>query len=340
MANRFVIAVALLLSWACHSASYTPTFSLLTDSSSVVNSKYDSAFVHRALLDIGVEANWGKAWQGFANAQAQRGDDGSAVAGDIQAYSNIDAENYTRLSEYWLNYSQAQWRFKFGQVDVNSEFAYVDFGGEFIQSSMGFSPTIFVMPTFPRPAWGAMAFYQFNEQTNIGFAISAANGQHDFDEQFYIANLRSALGNGELELGLWHHSGDFEQLSGLRSEKGALGIFATYNAQLNQTTGYFLQYGETDESVSEIYRHIGAGVQFSQPFGRENDISGVGVTSVWLSPDLNADTRKETSIEAFYLWQVSDHFSVKPDVQWIKNPSGNTSKGHPLVFTLRLNVAF
>lgn len=321
-------------------ATYTPVVSLMTDSAAVLNQSDDESFIHRALLDIGVEAQWSQSWQGFANVQLHRGEDEKNIAGDIQGYSNIDAQNYSRLAEYWLQYSQGDWRFKLGQVDINGEFAYVDHGGEFISNSMGYTPTLIALPTFPEAAWGAMAFYQLGDSLQGGFAISAGQGQHDFDELHYITNVRSTVVQGTLELGWWYHTGEFSHLGSNQPKEGTGGWFATYNADWNANTGYFLQYGKSDKRVAEIYRHLGGGIHFRQPWQRPDDSFGIGVTAAWLSPHLGAPETTEIVIEGFYQWQVNEHFSIKPDIQWIQNPSGQNVSTDPLVFTLRLALAF
>lgn len=331
-----------LLALACSINAYSTelngVFSLTSDSSIVTNHENDNDFTHRALLDIGVEASWSEQWSGFANAQMQRGRNGSEVSGDIQGYSNVDADDYARLAEYWLHYQQDQWRFKFGQVDVNGEFAYVDNGGEFINNSMGFSPTLFVLPTFPVAAWGAMAFYRPVEHMELGFAVSAADGQHDFSEQFYIANWRTEFTSAALELGYWHQTGSFDTIDGELTQSGSNGWFVTLNGEFDGNLGYFIQAGTADTGVFEIERHIGAGIHYKQPWGRENDSLGLGITRANLSPDFGSSLSAETTIEAFYLWQVSDNFSIKPDIQWIADPSGESVSRNPVVFTLRLNI--
>ena len=69
----------------------------------------------------------------------------------IQAFVNNDADDFTALYELW--YEQYLFddvvRVKIGKLDANSEFAYVEHGGEFIHSSPGVSPSIL---SFPRCA--------------------------------------------------------------------------------------------------------------------------------------------------------------------------------------------
>jgi carbohydrate-selective porin OprB len=83
-------------------------------------------------------------------------DDGAA-----QLYSNIDASSRTTLYEIWfeqrLMYDRL--RFKAGKIDANTEFAVVQNAGEFLNSSMGYSPTIVTFPPIPSPNRGSQRSY-------------------------------------------------------------------------------------------------------------------------------------------------------------------------------------
>ncbi len=109
----------------------------------------------------------------YTDYQAFVGFDGSRDIGDIQAFSNIDLNKRSQLAEFW--YEQWLWnkgfRFKIGRVDANSEFAFVDNGADFINSSMGFNPTIFVFPTYPDPASSANFFLYPTENLSFGFGL-------------------------------------------------------------------------------------------------------------------------------------------------------------------------
>jgi hypothetical protein len=87
--------------------------------------------------------------QYFGNA----GSNGSEALQAYQSFSNIDADRFRRIGEFWYE----QWlpgrrvRLKVGRVDANSEFARVENGSEFINAAMGYSPTISALPPIPRP---------------------------------------------------------------------------------------------------------------------------------------------------------------------------------------------
>ena len=115
---------------------------IIFDWSTAVTGGLGARSVTRSLSDanLTLDLEHFVGWRGatfFADFYPQTGRDGSAQVGDIQAFSNIDADNVTELAEFWIG--QRLWsdrlRLKVGKVDANSEFASPVHGGEFINSS-------------------------------------------------------------------------------------------------------------------------------------------------------------------------------------------------------------
>jgi len=103
-------------------------------------------------------------WKGaqlHARLQLHEGQHGTeALVGDAQGFDNIDAQRFRQVSEVWLEQSLlgGKLALKLGKMDANSEFAFVENAGEFLNSSAGFSPTIEGFPSYPDPAGGASVF--------------------------------------------------------------------------------------------------------------------------------------------------------------------------------------
>ena len=159
----------------------------------------------------------------------QHGRNASRDIGDIQAFSNIDAGDRSQVGELWYE----QWlfekrlRFKIGRLDANNEFAFVEHGAEFLHSSMGPSPTIFVLPTYPDPASSVNLFVYPTEGLSLGFGVydgaasrgvtTGVHGPHTLrgGDLFFIGGLDSqwTLGPqqlpGRLGLGGWEAYRDF-----------------------------------------------------------------------------------------------------------------------------------
>ena len=131
----------------------------------------------------------------FADAQVLRGNNGSDSVGDLQAFSNIDEAELTKMYEVWVEKSfyEESLRFKIGQVDANNEFAYAEHAGEFIHSSMGFSPTVSYFPTYPSPRLSVNAFYSATQNTQLSIG-HYANQNRSFSNGFTVGQWTQHIG--------------------------------------------------------------------------------------------------------------------------------------------------
>jgi len=316
-------------------------------------------------------------WEGgtvFLNFQNHHGSDASADdVGDAQAFSNIDADGRTEIAELWFEQVTPDGliRIKIGKVDANSEFAYVDNGGEFINSSMGFSPTIFVLPTYPDPAMSVNVFIYptdgfyagaglYDGSLNEGVPTGSRGPKTFFQDPadlFVISEAGVTWGGnggdlpGRFAAGGWWHNGTFTRFDGSTDEETG-GFYLVFDQTLwlenpddaddEQGIGLFLQYGYADADVSMIEHHGGGGLAWTGPIdGRDDEVLGIGVSTVWFSDEpgagLTDDT--ETAIELFYKAQVLPWVSVKPDLQYITNPGG-IGLDDAIVGTLRVEANF
>jgi len=185
---------------------------------------------------------------------------GSADAGDLQVFSNIENDRSLDVI-YELWYEQKllddRLRLKVGKVDANSEFNFVDAAGDFANSSAGFSPTIFAFPSYPDSATSINVFGTVVDgesfDLTIGYGLydgaaaidgvrTGARGPSTFlsddlsDDYFHIwqADLswgeRTSNGglfkDGRVSLGGWYHDGEFDRFDG-GTESGTLGFFVT-----------------------------------------------------------------------------------------------------------------
>ncbi len=183
----------------------------------------------------------------FSNFQNQSGDDGSRDVGDIQRYSNIDADGRTQLSELWYEHAlfNDKLRVRVGKIDPNATFAAPLNGGEFINSSPGISPTI-IVPHYPDPATGAQVIFAPSERFYIGggaFDGSEQEGVHigsygpshlygppaDLSlilEGGVLWGTALSARPGRLALGAWHHTGTFAHLNDTGAEHGTTGFLS------------------------------------------------------------------------------------------------------------------
>jgi porin len=254
-----------------------------------------------------------------ATFQSQAGPDGSMLIGDLQVFSNIDADGRNQVSELWYEHvwEDTPWRVRLGKVDANTQFAFVENGLEFLQSSMGFSPTIFVMPTYPDPAFSANVFYEPDEGFFTGVGIydgslaqgiptgSRGPGQlFRRSDVFVIGKVGwrwnagvtleddSASLPGRFAAGAWFHNGQFDRFDGA-SQSGTEGIYLLIDQTVyresddpedGQGLGVFAQYGYADPDVSPFEHHVGAGLTWTGALpGRDEDALGLGLSWAGLS---------------------------------------------------------
>ena len=87
---------------------------------------------------------------------------GEDRVGAAQLYSNIDAGERTALYEAWIDQRlfSDKLRLKGGKIDANTEFDAVQTAGDFLNASMGYSPTIVAFPSYPEPKLAFTAFLQ------------------------------------------------------------------------------------------------------------------------------------------------------------------------------------
>ena len=254
------------------------------------------------------------------------GADGSESLEAYQAYSNIDADRFHRVGELWYE----QWlagrrlRVKVGRVDANSEFARVENASEFINASMGYSPTISALPTYPSPAWSANVFVYPTSHLYVGVgAYSRRTGDGDGDEDDVRAALRAFL-IGE--------AGVRRTWPGQRL-RGRLGIGAWYEPATWQALDGSPAHFPAAPFVAfdhDLWRG---------PSGEEDDdVAGFGVTAIRFSPLCSTRSGRETAFGPFYKWQATGWLEVKPDLQFVRNAGGTRGGSYSIAATLRLRV--
>jgi carbohydrate-selective porin OprB len=296
-------------------------------------------------------------WRGgtiYLGLQEHAGRPGGLFVGDAQGFSNIDAERRTHVGEFWFEqvFSEGKLRIKAGKVDANTEFALVENAGNFLNSSMGYSPTILVMPTYPNARLGFNAFVAPTERFYAGLGVYDVAGGGFMPIGEVGARWKSGKTQlpGRLGFGLWHYTGNLERFQG-GSKAGTTGFFVVCDQRLwrersedhedSQGLGVFFQFGSADADVSEITRHLGGGVEWTGAIpGRNADAIGFGATHVKFTsrPEAGFEKSSELALETFYKIQVTPWLSIAPDVQYIRTPGGAASPGHALAGTVRVTV--
>ena len=303
--------------------------------------------VGRALLDANTTLDLGPL-AGFPGAvvflqyYGKVGGDPGEFLGEAQGFSNIDTPDFSGIGEAWLEvkFLRDRWRAKAGRIDANTEFAALHASEEFVNSSMGFSPTIWGLPTYPLPGNGALA--EYSPSSHVQFSVGTFERLELLETRqlragwMWLAQTKlnwvgAGQRDGVLSVGAWHQTGRVNSLDG-SNRKGATGPFVALEQtiwrepgrEVGDETGrhvhLFLQYGLANPLVSEVASHVGGGAAFRAPFrSRRDDMVGFGVSQVALSEyGPEGPDARELLAGPFYLFELTPAITIKPDVQWLR----------------------
>jgi porin len=279
--------------------------------------------------------------------------DGDGIA--AQLYSNIDACSKTMLYELWLEQKLfgEKLRLKGGKIDANSEFAVVEGAGDFLNSSMGYSPTIVAFPTYPEPKLGFGIFVHptKNNAINLGVFQTAGWGTLSVVEPGRRWSTRGDL-PGRVSVGYWRLDGEMSRMDGSRTST-TQGVYSVLEQSLwhhplagkdaDRALSTFLQFGKSNSSVSAFGSHVGGGVVLQAPIAnRPHDSLGVAATRVSLSPcpGESPNPAAELILESYYKIALSQHFAFVQDLQYLHQPGALSTNPDGPVASSRLVVSF
>jgi len=226
-------------------------------------------------------------------------------------------------------------------------------------------------PTDPDPAMGAVIFVYPNEHMYAGVGIFDGAGHEGLSTGprgpgslfgstsgwFFIgeAGVKWTSAShlaGRVALGGWGHSGQYQRFDG-GMDNGASGPYAVAEQQIwrkhpdadddAQGVGAFFQYGYANPAISEVSHHVGGGVAWTGPCEyRKDDIIGAGLTYVRFtdSPAAGFAHNGELAVEAFYKIAITPWLSVKPDIQFIHNPSGAAGVNDSVAGSVQFKASF
>lgn len=307
-------------------------------------------------------------WHGLtfaAHHSYKHGKDGSGEAGFVQGFSNIDAEDFNTFGEVFLEQQllEGRFRLKVGRLDFNSEFAGVDNGGDFLNSSMGYSPSIAAAPTYQAPSTAINAIAQLTPHLSLLGGLFDGSGGAPAPEggssRFAVvqANEQWSLGQrdlpGRFGVGMFRHTGLFapaiaDDAASAADVHGVSGWYATLDQTLwhgharsadaeddRPAIAAFAQYGKSDPHVSGIHSHSGGGLTFSGmvPLPGANVI-GIGSTRArW-------EDGRESVKELFVKQPLFSRLVLEFDVQGVDRLSFNGEHQHGKVYMMRTVVTF
>lgn len=357
-----IVSVGRQLARKIHEFGFSGQVSLVNDwSRNLHGGSAPGSSFERYSLDVGVALDAKKAlgWTGssaFARLKHHMGDQGGDYVGDAQGFSNIDAPPRTYLYELWFQQElmNHKIRIKGGKIDANSEFAVVPAAADFLNSSMGYSPTIMALPTYPEPQPGISLFVHPRReyQVAVGFFRTARAGPMALVEGGRTWSITDRELGGRGSLGFWHVDGPLQDFDG-DYDPGSHGFYTVLEqsvwknpraqASVDRQITAFVQFGQANGEVSVFTQHLGGGLVLDSPLAiREHDSLGIAATSVRFTGESQAgfQEHRETAIELYYKLNVRQFLSLVPDVQYIRHPGGSHSPSYALVLTPRLVLSF
>jgi len=307
----------------------------------------------------------------YTDFENHAGRDPEEIIGDLQVTDKFNATPYTQIFEFWYQQKlfDDQLRIKVGKIDGNSEFSVIDNGLNFLSASTQVTPTLLSFTTTPDPSPALDIFYTpKNSIFYAAFSVADANRHDNFldfagkpshiiqstengalligETGLVWDKIASFAGDGNLRLGIWKHTGTFTRFDGTPQD-GASGFYAILdqtlwrpmaNSKDQRGIGAFLEYGETDPTVSTIDRHYGGGLSWTGPFSaRPEDATGISVEYAHISKEAGLPDDHEVLLEAFYQVHLHDWLTLQPDLQYIVNPGGEFDNA--LVGILNLTIA-
>jgi len=309
-----------------------------------------------ATVDGGRSFGW-RGGQALVHLKQHINEFGRDYGEAAQGYSNIDGQSRTTLYEVWGQQALFidKLRVKAGKFDANTEFAVVPSASDFLNSSMGYSPTIMDFPTYPEPKLGVDISIRIPKATQLSLGIlnASENTRMSVIELAHGWSVATNKLDGRGSLGYWYLGGSIDRFDGDRAS-GTHGFFGVLEQTIWQgdthretdsapRLSFFAQYGTGDHAENPFVYHFGAGTIMSGPFrSRPSDATGFAATWVRFTdePLCGFDAKVERVVEAYYKFSLGHHTAFFSDLQFYQHPGGFRSHPDSLVATSRVSVSF
>lgn len=270
---------------------------------------------------------------------------------------NMDAYSETSIDRFWY---QQDWlghalRARLGLMYVDDQFFTVPFGQNFVSLDFSSDASIstFVLPTYPKGAWGADVFAHTGN--GLSFSLGAFR-DHETELPYdpggsLVVSEEAWRGRWscrpvKLQVGAWIDTGLFRKFGGGMARR-ASGTYLVASGKLWQPActsdrgiGVFAQWGEAPALVAAVRRHFGAGVVWTGPWtSRPHDELGLAYSDSQLSAHAAFKHGFESEIEAYYLIDASHGWTVQPDLEYWWHPGAGNAP-NTLLGLVRVMLSF
>jgi carbohydrate-selective porin OprB len=214
---------------------------------------------------------------GTVSLQQHEPEFGQVDAGVDQAYSNLDCDHHTTMDEAWIQQRAlgGKLTLKAGRIDANADFDTVPVASGFLNSSMGYSPTLMEFPSYPAPQPGVEVSAMLGRATRMaGGEFRTPGGRMTLVEGDQTWGGGSGPGgdgrSGRLATGMWRLTKAMTRTDGTAGGTG--GIYGVLQQSLwkgplaggrARTLSGFLQAGSGDKQVNPYSGHLGGGLVWS-----------------------------------------------------------------------------
>ena len=301
------------------------------------------------LLDLSVTIDTDKllGWRGgtlFLDAQSHSG--ASVIPHQVPAIAdpdNMDAYAKTSVDRAWFEQDLFARRVRV-QLDlmyVDDRFFTVPFGENFVSLDFSSDASIstFVLPTYPKGAWGVDVFAHPLHSASVSLGVFRdretelpyqPGGELMISEEamhgrWYGMPVR-------LQIGGWIDTGRFERFAGGVKHRAA-GTYLVASGTLwrapggdHRGIGAFIQYGDAPATVAAVRRHFGGGLVWTGPWSaRPRDEFGIAYSDSLLAAHAGFTQRFESEIETYYQIDLPHGWTVQPDLEYWQHPGGRNT---------------
>lgn len=293
----------------------------------------------------------------------------SDLVGDLQAVSNIEADEAWRVFEAWYEYGNERASLRAGLYDLNSEFDVNEAGSLFLHSSHGIGAEL---GQTGRNGPGIFPVSALTLRGSLGLgtgllSVAVLDGVPGDPDDASSNRIRLDSEEGALLIaqfsqptdralrawgGYWTFTERFERPFEAGSPQVSKGWYLGLEGGTDATHSpfaWFLRYGRANPDVNVFADYVGAGVVLRSPLtSRPDDRVGVAVASAgaggpyrrWLEQSGSATGSRETAWELTYRMPLSEHLSLQPDIQYVQHPAALVDVEDALVVGLRFELSY
>lgn len=292
---------------------------------------------------------------------------------DIQMTSNISApKTINRLTDFWYEQNIGEKnKLLFGVHDISSEFYVTDNSLNFTHASFGTgaelsSSGVHGPSLYPVTTIGLRHQLQLSKKFSLKSAVYDADPGEDVSKAisykynheegiFFISEVNHTNSNHKSGLAFWSYDKKQSHIESpdFRSTK-SFGAYSFHEQNFSDRLSAFARLGWANPIATAIKNNFSTGVVYREIF--QNDLKdeiGLGFTVAQFSnqylrnakaelesleEDATSLKKDESAIELYYQTTPIKTLSLRPDFQYVKNPSGNSTNPDAVVVGLRAQI--